>query len=295
VFRLALDGHLKLSVYFVNHANARYGEVVPFEDAEWFPPDFFSKLPGLSGEEKDKPIPVMKSFDLGGERFLNLDKNVTTIRGVWDLPMVGNERLDIEHKYQNLTDGPEVTLIGLDGAFVERQGGLMCQLQQSDDENEFISGSAAQLEKIKEHIASNNVEEEKAKELLNQHKKKREEYLNARKKKNYADDYYPAGGLPRDSVLVVRTQALIDLQERLSQQESGKKMPLEPRLERTYLNIIGALLEVVTGTFKDENFSSETQLREFIAEKFDDLRGVSPRTLADKFALAKKALNGELD
>jgi len=70
---------------------------------------------------------------------------------------------------------------------------------------------------------------------------------------------------------------------------------LSPQSERTHLNIIGALLEIVTGTFKDEIFSSETQLREFIAEKFDDLRGVSPRTLADKFALAKKALKGELD
>jgi|MTBAKMStandDraft_1061839.scaffolds.fasta_scaffold11005_2 hypothetical protein len=70
---------------------------------------------------------------------------------------------------------------------------------------------------------------------------------------------------------------------------------LDPRQERTYLNIIGALLEVITGTFKNETFSSETQLRDFIAEKFDDLRGVAPRTLADKFALAKKALNGNLD
>ena len=72
-------------------------------------------------------------------------------------------------------------------------------------------------------------------------------------------------------------------------------MPLEPRSERTYLNIIGALLEFVTGTFKDEKFSSETQLRDFIEEKFDDLRGVKARTLAEKFALAKKALKGELD
>ena len=130
---------------------------------------------------------------------------------------------------------------------------------------------------------------------MSQHKKNREEYLNNQQKKNRADDYYPAGGLPNDSVLVVRTQALIDLQENLSQQESKKKKALDIREERTYLNIIGALLEVVTGTFKDENFASETQLREFIAEKFDDLRGVRPRTLADKFALAKKALNSVLD
>lgn len=70
---------------------------------------------------------------------------------------------------------------------------------------------------------------------------------------------------------------------------------IDPRSEKTYLNIIGALLEVLTGTFKDECFSSETQLREFISEKFDGFRGVAARTLADKFALAKKAINDEDD
>ena len=70
---------------------------------------------------------------------------------------------------------------------------------------------------------------------------------------------------------------------------------IDPRSEKTYLNVIGALLEVVTGTFKDETFSSETQLREFIAEKFDDLRGVRPRTTADIFASAKRALTGDMD
>lgn len=69
---------------------------------------------------------------------------------------------------------------------------------------------------------------------------------------------------------------------------------IDPRSEKTYLNIIGALLEVITGTFKDESFSSETQLRNFIEEKFDDLKGVKARTLAEKFALAKKALNDDL-
>lgn len=197
--------------------------------------------------------------------------------------------------YQQLTGGPEVTLSTFEGAFVEREGGVMCQLHESLlDQNEIQKGSLAQLEEIKEYIASHDIEKEKTKELLSQHKKDREEYLNALKKKDRLADYCP-GDLPHDSMLVVRTQALIDLQERLSQQESGKEMPLEPRIERTYLNIIGALLEFVTGTFKDEKFSSETQLREFIAEKFDDLRGVAPRTLADKFALAKKALKGELD
>lgn len=77
------------------------------------------------------------------------------------------------------------------------------------------------------------------------------------------------------------------LEERLKQMGDE----VNPRTKRTYLNCIGALLEIITGTFKGENFTSETQLRDFIAEKFDDLRGVSARNTADIFAEAKRALN----
>ena len=35
VLRLALDGHIKLSVNFVNHATAKLGKVVSWVDTEW--------------------------------------------------------------------------------------------------------------------------------------------------------------------------------------------------------------------------------------------------------------------
>ena len=170
----------------------------------------------------------------------------------------------------------------------------MYQLQECRDQNEYQKGSLAELEMIKKHIKKNNIDEEKANEILNRHRKDREEYLK-RIEEYPSRDYYAATRLPHDTVFVVRTQALIDFQKRLSKQESAKVKHLESRSERTYLNIIGALLEVVTGRFKDETFSSETQLREFIAEKFEGFRGTSSRTLAEKFALAKKAINDELD
>jgi len=235
VLRLSLDGHLKLSVNFVNYAKARCGKVVPYEDVKWREP-IIPELKNLYDEAKGKPVLVMESLNIDGERFLNLGDKVITLKGVWDLSMVGNERLDVEHEYQQLTDGPEVTLQGLDGAFVENEDGVMCQIQESFDQNEYISGAAAQLEKIKEHIASNNIEEEKAKELLSRHKKNREEYLNKREKKNPADDYYPAGGLPRDSVLVVRIQALIDLQESLSSEQSTKDTNLGTQAATPFLD-----------------------------------------------------------
>ena len=289
--RLALDGHLKLSVNFVNNTYAIRGRLVSFEDDD----DFSSLLNDMPDEKKDKFIKGMKKYSIFGDRIPRLDDKVSCIDGVWDLSMAGNERLDIEHEYQMLTDGPEVTLQGLDGAFVEREDGQVCQLQTDYDDNEYQIGSSAQLKKIKEHIANNKIQGGKAKELLDQHKKEREEYLRHRNKNKHSDNYFPAGGLPGDSVLVVRTKALMDLHDQVLRKESNKEKVLDARSERTYLNIIGALLEVVTGTFKNETFSSETQLRDFIAEKFDDLRGVAPRTLADKFALAKKAVNGDLD
>jgi hypothetical protein len=101
--------------------------------------------------------------------------------------------------------------------------------------------------------------------------------------------------------LYVHSSDLLKMEEELGLVSAAKRFEksmknnLDLRSERTYLNIIGALLECVTGTFKDEQFSSEAQLREFIDEKFDDLRGVRSRTLAEKFSWAKKALKGELD
>lgn len=219
---------------------------------------------------------------------------VLTIRGVWDLPMLGAERIDVEHECQMLTKGPEITLVGIDGAFVEREDGMIFQVQEMFDKEwlEYQDSEESKQKMLESYrrgldkrITNHEIDEEEAQNLLDQRK------TNLDRPRSYDDDFYPAGSLPEDSVLVVRTQALLDLQDRLSQLDSNKNTHLDSRSETTYLNIIGALLEVTTGTFKDETFKNETELREFIAEKFDDLRGVSPRTLGEKFSLAKKALN----
>ena len=62
VLRLALDGRLQLSVYFVNNANARCGKVVGYDQVEWYetPPE----LAAIFREKKDKPQRLMKSLNL---------------------------------------------------------------------------------------------------------------------------------------------------------------------------------------------------------------------------------------
>lgn len=224
---------------------------------------------------------------------------VFTIKDVWDLPMLGTERLDIEHKYQMLTDGPEITLTGLDGAFVEREDGVIFQVQESFDKKWIDYQNSEESKKkrldfyskaLDKRIANKEIDDKEAEKLLNQRR------INLDKPRKYDDNFFPADGLPEDSVLVVRTQALIDLQERLSQVDSDKSKPLDSRAETTYLNIIGAMLE--TFVHKDHgevNFPSETKLREFLSERYAGFKGLTERTLAEKFTAAKRALNDDLD
>lgn len=240
VLRLALDGHLKLSVRFVNHATAQRGKVVPIEEAETF------EIPKTL--LKDKDLRAILGTNLGNGKILELDKKIVSIDGVWDLPMIGCEEIDVEHEYQNLTGGPAITLENLEGTFVERQDGTYCQLQESYDENEYQAGSKAHLRALKEYIERDNVSPSKAEELLERHKESRKKYLERRKQNEDLgkefNNYYPAGGLPRDSVLVVRTSALQALQARIAEPDKRIEKPIESRERTTLLTIIAALAQL---------------------------------------------------
>lgn len=177
LLRFALDGHLKLSVNFVNHAKAKCGQIVSWEDTKWkkcnpitieltqdqeqgqkkkkpseyltLPKELKSLIEKLPPEERNIQQHFMVSENIDDVRFLNMNKEVETIMDVWDLPMIGGERLDIEHKYQTLIGGPAVTLQTMWGTFVQNSDEEMYQLQESFDQNEFQSGSMAELEQIK--------------------------------------------------------------------------------------------------------------------------------------------------
>jgi len=217
-------------------------------------------------------------------------KGFRSIEGVWDLPLLGSERLDIEHKYQQLTDGPAVTLIVIDGTFVENQSGEVWQLQNQfdkeyleylNDEDGIIDRIAYYDKVLKEKILKSEIDEEEASNLLEQRKK------NLNRKRNHSDNYYPAGGLPQDSVVVVRTSALLDLQERISEEHAESK-PASPKTEKSNLHIIGALLQIV---MDEKLFPSEAALREHIARQYQGYSGCAERTLAGRFAEAKKTLS----
>lgn len=251
VLRLALDGHLRLSVHFVNNARVRRGQVVGYEDTEWgeLPAESVANLPNIPDEAKGKPLPYMKSMNIDGKRFINMEKEVVSIGGVWDLPMIGAEQLDIEHQYQKLTGGPSVTLETLDGAFVEGREGEICQLQEDYDNNEYQAGSKAELKKLTrfffEMMQLNPTKETaaEAEARLTRYEEDRKEFQEKRKSEPKSEAYYPAGVLPKDSVIVVRTAALRDFEKNLNEDQSKVENTLTTTERKTLLTIVAALCE----------------------------------------------------
>lgn|GEM_PF-487871 len=328
VLRLALDGHLKLSVNFVNHAKAkRGGRFRPFNEWE---KDFRSKcswenleaiigpkntvafhIPGydfvyytgkpseLNGlDEWDKSKLKNLKIDFLGdfsseqqtalltsvvEMAIEIHKNkserfegkvppsttyfqegLRSIEGVWDLPLLGGERIDIEYKYQQLTDGPDVTLTSMDGTFVETQDGQVWALQEKLDK-EFLENQYGEdwikksldwyAETLKKKISNNEIDAAEAKKLLEQRKQ------NLNKPINHSDYYYPAGGLPDDSVLVVRTSALLTLHERVNEEHAGARSSntLTPSERKSLIKMVFAMAVDCYGYDPNDKKSPVTQ------------------------------------
>lgn len=258
IYRLALDGHLVLSINFINHAYAKLGELVGFEGVTWYTSELGEFLRSLY---KDLNIPdkVMRSLNLDDERFINLDSAVRSIRGVWDLLMVGGERLDIEHLYQFELGGPGVTLTYLDGSFVHR-GDQVAQIQESFDDNEFQDGSDAQKKKMEEMITREQIPLDQAEKMRSAFNADRNKYLDKKSKGKREDDYFPAGGLPDDALLVVKTTEIMNFLLSLDSSGSQKEKPLRSKERNTLLVMIAALCREIGIDYSQKGVTSAIEM-----------------------------------
>lgn len=260
VLRLGLDGHIKLSIYIVNGAVARLGQLVEMNKAKFsiMPSDTNSlniadtiqhlkktftldeELPdNLKQGISDKTLQYfLKGIMVSENQVLELDDEfelLSVLQGIYDIPMLGGDRLDIEHKYQMKTDGGvAVTGTFLDGAFVVCQDGKLGQLQVRHDDSE----------------------ERKNKPLY------------------HRDNYYPARGLPDDSILVVRTKELRDFEsklKRLDNETYGSSVPDKER--ESMLKIILALAK------NGYSYPNHGTLKDMVDDFELKNNGVSEKTL----------------
>lgn len=188
VLRLGLDGHLTLSVDFVNHAEAMTGRVIPFKDVPMMrmPPMSKDGMPAKEEVYFPDGLRLEDDQELNENTpFVHFARKVVTIRGLWDLVMDGGERIDIENRFQAMTGGPPVELVNMDGTFVKRDDGVWASLQEE------LPNRPARDEDGKRAPAT----------------------------------YMPANGLPPDSVLVVRTAALREFERLVNDPESIEQPP----------------------------------------------------------------------
>ena len=200
VLRLALDGHLVLSIHLVNGAYGRYCRHVAIEDVEW------NEVAFLDGRSTLR-LPVGGRVWQFEGRTYQVTKEVQSLSdGVWDLPLIGGERVDVEFKFQQLNFGPEPTAVSLDGVLIQALNGHIFEVQTPYEKS------------------TNTVEDKK---LPN------------------PERFHPAGALPEDSDFVVRTESLDELLRFFSEDASKQDKALMPRERETLLNIIAVMLELL--------------------------------------------------
>ncbi|MCR6652671.1 MAG: hypothetical protein NVV73_14870 [Cellvibrionaceae bacterium] len=238
IFRLALDGHLTLSMHFPNKAHGNLGRISSFEDARKIIYTGVIRGHEMGGTEGEPKV-VIAGDVIGDDQIIDWDDNAVPIDGVWDLMMVASECLDVEHIYQALTSGPEITLTNLAGTFL-RRGDEVCRLVESWEQNEFCPGSLAYGQKLELSIQVNKLPSSEVEKQRMKYKEERQEYLNKKKAAPRTNDFYPAGGLPTDGVYVVRMTAIADFLDRINATPKHDK-PITTKERNSLLTLIAAL------------------------------------------------------
>ncbi|MHC8321234.1 hypothetical protein ACYZT4_11120 [Pseudomonas sp. GB2N2] len=294
ILRLALDDHLTLSVYFVNHARGRPARIEPLanqppilKEAEDFLAGHADTLSGSPEETKKWLSDFVRNYrgDLlpNGIEVLVLEgdgQKPVRLEGVWDLLMLGAERLDIEHAYQNLTGGPAVELVCLGGPLVSSPDrGHIYQLL--DNYKSSTRPLKPMPPSVKPQISKGQRE---ALDLLSAICGP----VTTRAPTNVIEDnwdyetvYYPASGLPEGHALVVRTAALRELEKKLLSDEEEPEKPLHPSERKSVAQIIAALA-AMAGLDLSAPYAADETLRASAAVNGLELPA-SPETVAKFF------------
>jgi hypothetical protein len=250
VLRLALDGHLQLSVELVNGATGRSGKMLLVEMVD--------------GKDRKPPYPrtVIKATGSPPPNgSFVFDGKIVHLTGVKDLCLVGNPRSIVANKYHELSGGPivrknfrrMVVVASIDGMDV-------WQIQESLDEDENVTGSIANLAKLKQDAAGNNAFASNPSDRTAQILEYRGNFLS----KPLEERYRPAPTLPSDCVLVVRTAMLKEFEKRLRGHQDNEK----PLLATERKNLLKLVIGMAMGGYA---YNPSASKNDAIAEIVRDL------------------------
>lgn len=114
--------------------------------------------------------------------------------------------------------------------------------------------------------------------------------------------YHPSGMFPDEAELIIQRRDIESFENSLAESSNTDTTNLSQRAETSYLNMIAALLDVITEGIPSAEttssqigpaaeFKSEAKLITAIAHHYRDIDGLSKSNLERKFPAAKRTLN----
>jgi hypothetical protein len=119
LLRLVIDAHLKLSIYIANAVEAKRGYAMKLEN-----PVVRTAI------GKKEPRSLLLDISLDSYELRTTNDEIIWIDGVYDLVMLGDDRLEVEKRYHSLTGGPEIYDAFPYGIYVANDEGQLFELQK---------------------------------------------------------------------------------------------------------------------------------------------------------------------
>lgn len=280
------NDHMRLVIDMILEKNVNIEKLQPMCDLfrEIYSPKLQIQLDGMTRGESSEWLFGLSSIKIGDDRFINFDDEIKAINGVWDLCMIGSEKLAIQQAYQDMTKGAIITGKSLVGCFIENPDGLICQLQEEDSyyPSEYRynqPGSLANLANLQIKIEEKVLGKTEAKQLIDEYEKDSQEYLKKRVFSERKFDYYPAAKFPYDSILVVRTAALREFEQYVANvddnnTERNKERIAKPESTRKTENLLRALTAIAIDDYGYDPESLKSNASQDIANAMSN-QGVS--------------------
>lgn len=132
ILRLALDGHLIISIRFVNQIKVYRGVVVPVGEARRKPMSNkvmqeFEKMASLYNNQPfkyEEPPLVYCGPKINDKEVFETERNPEWVKGVFDLPLISDDKAGIEHRYQLKIEGAKLNMPFLPYVVVEDLDGV---------------------------------------------------------------------------------------------------------------------------------------------------------------------------
>lgn len=134
LYRFAFDGHVTLSVNFVNCGFGLQGKWVKSDDIEY---RFKIDTNVIDPKKHYCPkSPKPNEMRVSEDEWVSWEDDIEPLIGVWDLTMKGEEAFDLKNYYHKLTSGVSVTHPYTRGILLQ-QGEVVCQLYKRFESDEY--------------------------------------------------------------------------------------------------------------------------------------------------------------